>query len=69
MPTSVGPESRRAVDFERMRTEYKRRYISPHHIAAVYFGLGELQETFAWLDKAYDDRDLDIMTIKIEPVR
>lgn len=41
-----------------------RSYVSPYSMATVYAGLGETDEAFKWLDKAYDDRDYQLPTIK-----
>ena len=35
----------------------KQQFVSPHAIASVYVGLGEKDQAFAWLEKAYEDRD------------
>ena len=42
-------------------------YVSPNHIATVYFALGENDEGFRWLDKAYTERDYWLLWLKIEP--
>jgi serine/threonine-protein kinase len=34
----------------------QQRYISPHEMAIIYAGLGEKEQAFAWLEKAYADR-------------
>lgn len=52
--------SARRADAERALADLfelsKRRYISPYDIAAVYAGLGDREQTLAWLEKAYQDR-------------
>jgi serine/threonine-protein kinase len=53
---------------ERMLAEYSRSYISPYHIGVVYAGLGDIDQVFAWFEKAYEDRDPDLMMIKVEPL-
>ena len=30
--------------------------VAPHNVAVVYAGLGQTNEAFAWLNRAYDDR-------------
>ena len=34
----------------------KQHYISPHWLAATYAGLGEIDESFDWLDKTFETR-------------
>jgi len=34
----------------------KRTYVSPYQVAAIYAGLGDKDQTFAWLQKAYEER-------------
>jgi len=46
---------------------WKRRYFSPVDIALVYAGLGNKDEAFAWLTKAYEARDPQLIWIKVEP--
>lgn len=34
----------------------KSKYVSPYQIAAIYAGLGDNDQVFAWLEKAYQER-------------
>ncbi len=34
----------------------RRRYTSPYDVAAVFAGLGDKEQTLAWLERAYEDR-------------
>lgn len=43
-----------------------QRYIAPYNVAVIYVGLGEKDEAFAWLNRAYDERSY---TLVCEPVR
>src|SRR5437870_12157215 len=45
-----------------------RQYVSPYTVAAVYAGLGEKDQAFKWLEKAYDERDIWLMNLKVDPV-
>ena len=45
----------------------KRRYVPPYNIATVYAGLGEREQTLAWLERAYADRDVRLVFLKVEP--
>lgn len=44
-----------------------QRYVSPFYIATIYAGLGENDEAFIWLEKAYQDRSFWIETLKVNP--
>ncbi len=39
-----------------LRRDSQQRYVAPFDIALVYFGLGDQDEEFAWLEKAWRDR-------------
>jgi len=43
------------------------RYVSPFCVALVHAGLGQLDEAFAWLNKAFDAHDHWLETLKIHP--
>src|SRR5262249_30321373 len=38
----------------------KERFVPPYDIAVIYVGLGEKDQAFAWLEKAYEDRDVSL---------
>jgi tetratricopeptide (TPR) repeat protein len=56
---------------ERILTELKQlsteRYISPYHIALVYSGLGNKDETFTWLERAFQNRADYLVFLKVDP--
>jgi DNA-binding winged helix-turn-helix (wHTH) protein/TolB-like protein/Tfp pilus assembly protein PilF len=45
----------------------RRRYIMPYHIATIYTALGDKDQAFAWLQKAYDERDDRMMFLTVDP--
>ncbi len=45
----------------------KRRFVQSWSFAIIYVGLGDKDQAFAWLDKAYDERPSDIESIKVDP--
>ena len=44
-----------------------QRYISPYTIAAIYAGLDDRDQTFKWLEKAFDESDIWLMNLKVDP--
>ncbi|MBO0860255.1 MAG: protein kinase [Chloracidobacterium sp.] len=46
----------------------KRQYVSSYFIAIIYLGLGDLDQTFEWLDKAYQERSGFMAFINVEPM-
>jgi serine/threonine protein kinase len=45
----------------------KREYVSPYEVAQVYARLGDREQVFSWLEKAYAERDSRIVALKVEP--
>ncbi len=45
----------------------KREYVSPYEIAQVHARLGDREQVFSWLEKAYAERDSGIVALKVEP--
>jgi len=43
------------------------RYVPPYNIALVYNALGERDKTFEWLRKSYEQRDVLMVFLKVEP--
>ncbi len=60
------PEEARHV-LDELKEMAKQRYVSPYFIAEVYRGLGELDQTFEWLEKAVADRSDWLVWIGVEP--
>lgn len=54
-------------DLSESRAE-SRRYVSPYTVAAIYTGLGEKDQAFKWLERAYEERDVWLMNLKVDPV-
>jgi serine/threonine-protein kinase len=49
-----------------LRDRSADRYVPPFNVAMIYNGLGDADNTFAWLEKAYADRDVRLTFLKIE---
>lgn len=48
--------------------QQKQKYVSPYRVAAIYAELGEKDEAFAWLEKAYNERDIWLINLRVDPV-
>jgi len=44
-----------------------QEYVSAYSIALVYAGLGEKEQAFAWLERAYEERAFQMHDLKVEP--
>jgi serine/threonine protein kinase/Flp pilus assembly protein TadD len=52
---------------EQLSAASKQKYVPPYPIAAIYTALGENDEAFAWLERAYEGRDSWMDYLKIDP--
>ena len=46
----------------------QRRYVTPAALVNVYIGLGDKDQAFAWLEKAYQERSAYVAWIKVLPL-
>lgn len=44
-----------------------QRYVSPYDIALIYIGLGDKDQAFGWLEKAYAERARRLWALKVNP--
>jgi DNA-binding winged helix-turn-helix (wHTH) protein/TolB-like protein/Tfp pilus assembly protein PilF len=44
-----------------------KEYVSPYNIALIYNALGMLENSLTWLEKAYEQRDPKMTSLKVEP--
>ncbi|NOT59192.1 MAG: protein kinase [Acidobacteria bacterium] len=44
-----------------------RRYVPPYNLALIYHGLGERDQTLAWLERGIEQRDPRMTFLKVEP--
>jgi len=50
-----------------LQDQLKRGYIPPYFIATLYVALGDNEQGFFWLERAYAERDLYLAWIKFDP--
>ena len=59
-------EARRIV--EELQLQASQKYVPPFNIAMVYAGLGEKDEAFEWLERAYEDRSIWLIFLNVHPM-
>ena len=59
-------EARKILDDLKERSQ--QTYVQPMWIAGIHIGLGEKDQAFQWLQKAYDDRSGWLVYLKVDPM-
>lgn len=49
-------------------TKQKRRYVSPYYEARIHAGLGDKEQVFQLLEKAYQDRSDRLLELPVDPI-
>jgi hypothetical protein len=44
------------AEIDRLLALAQQRYVSAYHIASIYGTLGEVEQTFAWLERVFGER-------------
>jgi serine/threonine-protein kinase len=52
---------------EKLKDMSRQRYVSPLDLALIYIGLGDKEQAFEQLEKAYEDRSGWLINLKVEP--
>ncbi|MEP6706716.1 MAG: protein kinase [Pyrinomonadaceae bacterium] len=63
-----GRKSEALKVLDELQGRAKQKYVSPYFIALIYTGLGEKDQAFGWLQKAYEERHPYLILINVEPV-
>ena len=63
----TGEKEKARQALEELKQEATQRYIPPWSIAVILYGLGDLDETFAWLEKGCDERDPHLTFLRGDP--
>jgi serine/threonine protein kinase/Flp pilus assembly protein TadD len=53
---------------EELRQTAKQRYVPAYYFALIALGLGETDQTFEWLDKAFEERSGFLAFFAVEPI-
>jgi TolB-like protein/DNA-binding winged helix-turn-helix (wHTH) protein/Flp pilus assembly protein TadD len=51
-----------------LETESRTRYVSPYGLAQIYAALNSKEDTFKWLQAAYDDRAVWMEYLAVDPI-
>jgi DNA-binding winged helix-turn-helix (wHTH) protein/Tfp pilus assembly protein PilF len=62
-----GQRSEAVKLLDELHEQAKQRSISAYYIALIYAGLGEKDQAFVWLEKAYQENADGIIFLKVEP--
>jgi serine/threonine protein kinase/Flp pilus assembly protein TadD len=63
----VGKKSEARAVLDELKQMSQQEYVPADSIALVYAGLGEKDQAFAWLEKAYGERSFGMAYLKVEP--
>ncbi|HVT14981.1 MAG TPA: winged helix-turn-helix domain-containing protein [Thermoanaerobaculia bacterium] len=53
--------------FERLLGKAPERFASPYNLAALSLETGRREAAFAWLERAFDQRDASLVTLAVDP--
>ena len=59
-------EAKKALD--ELEAMGSRTYVSPAYVSMVYMGLGNMDATYDWLEKAYDDEAEWLLWLPLDPM-
>jgi len=62
-----GNRAQAQTALDELKSLSTHHYVPPYNIAMIYNGLEEKDEALAWLEKAYEERDVRLTFIKIDP--
>ena len=52
---------------QKLKARSKKQYVPSYWIALIYVGLGDKEEAFTWLERAYSERSSWLAWMKVEP--
>jgi serine/threonine protein kinase/tetratricopeptide (TPR) repeat protein len=58
-------EAKKILD--QLKDRSQQTYVQPSSIAVIHVGLGDKNQAFDWLQKAYDDRSAGLLYLKVDP--
>jgi TolB-like protein/Tfp pilus assembly protein PilF len=64
---AVGDKATMKTIMKELVQHSEERYFSPYDVARAYGSLKDEEQTFFWLEKAYDEHNPDLIELKMEP--
>ena len=61
----AGNENKALELIKEIQNENRKGYVTPFHIARIYSSIRDLDKTFEWLEKAFDERNGELVFLKI----
>jgi serine/threonine protein kinase/TolB-like protein len=65
--TAMGNKAEAMRTLDKMLALSKQQYVDPYHIASGYAAIGDKEKAFEWLEKAFEQRGLDLLLVRIDP--
>jgi serine/threonine-protein kinase len=62
-----GDEAQARTLLEELLTASRSRYVSPYGPAMIYNALGDHDDTLAWLERGFEERDHKMNLLKVDP--
>ena len=62
-----GQRDRARKLLEELKQLSKHRYVAPYEIAVIHIGLGDKEQAFEWLEKAFQDHSHWLLWLKVDP--
>jgi predicted Zn-dependent protease len=51
----------------RLEGRWPHQHLGAYNVATIYAALGKKDQAFTWLNKAYDDRTVFLVGLKVDP--
>ena len=62
-----GRSSKAHAILKKIRTLSQQQYVSPYDVGMIYVGLGQIDDAFLWLERAFAQRSLWLGYLNVEP--
>jgi len=63
----IGKEDEARALLNKLLKLREQQFVPPYHIALLYNALGDREETYAWLERAFDVNDPKLTFLKVDP--